>query len=99
MASTIMKYSVLLVAAIAYLIYTIRYFLVLKKSIYFSKKIKILHLILIWAIPFLWIIFLKGLTEPTQGSYEFEDKKTPEPMTESGQGIWLGVSAPPDSDC
>jgi hypothetical protein len=98
MTSIIIKYSVLIIASVVYLIYTIRYFFILRKSIYFSKKIKIVHLILIWVIPFLWIIFLKGLIEPTKGSYEFEDKKSQEPMTESGQGIWLGVSAPPNSD-
>ncbi|HSN09712.1 MAG TPA: hypothetical protein VLS85_11785 [Hanamia sp.] len=49
-------------------------FLLLKKS-FFSGKIKIFHLVLIWVIPFFGILILKSLTKPAPGSYEVEKRE------------------------
>ena len=60
---------------------------------FFNKGQKIFHNILIWAIPFVWIIILKNITKPTPGSHNFKktkDKRTKDksPFYESGIGIW-----------
>ena len=72
--------------AVFYLVFTIQYFLVLKKNIIFSGWIKRLHLIMIWLIPFVWILLLKALTQNTPGSYEIENKEEPEPFSRSQYG-------------
>jgi hypothetical protein len=68
---------------IIYIIYTIRYFLVVRKSLFFSGKIKVLHLVLIWLIPFIWIFILKNLTKSTPGSYEGKNKDNYKPFSDN----------------
>ena len=92
---TLILFLVLILVAIIYFVYTIRFARELKASRLFSKKVKTLHLIIIWLIPFLWILLLKNLIKPTPGSHEFQDKKTVDSFTESGLGIWMD---PPPSD-
>lgn len=66
---------------IFYLIFTIRYFLVFRKNIIFTERIKIFHLIMIWVIPFIWIIILKSITQSSPGSYEVKNKSEPIPFS------------------
>ena len=53
---------------IFYLIYTIKYSIEFKKNILYSKKVKILHHILFWLIPFVWIILIKAMSANTKGT-------------------------------
>jgi len=71
---------------IFYLIFTIRFFKSFKKCIIFSSRIKTFHLIMIWAVPFIWILLLKALTKTTPGSYEIEKKEEPESFSQSAYG-------------
>src|SRR5450631_4418134 len=41
------------------------------------------HLVLIWLIPFLWILLLKALTKATPGSFEIENKESPIPFSDN----------------
>lgn len=76
----IIEYSFTVIIVIVYLFVTIRYSIGLRKSILFPKRTKIVHIILIWAIPFIWIVILKSLTEPTPGSHQFDNKKDKAPF-------------------
>ena len=92
---TVIGYLVLILIIIIYVVYTIRFTKELKTSRLFSKKVKTIHFILIWLIPFLWVFVLKNLTKSIPGSHEFENKKDADPFTESGLGIWMD---PPPKD-
>ena len=84
----ILRDIIFIVLAISYLIFTIRYFRTLRKSIVFTKRVRVFHLIMIWIIPFVWILLLKGLTKSTPGSYEIENKADPEPFSKTGGKMW-----------
>ena len=68
---------------IFYFAFTLRYFFEFKKNLIFTGKVKIFHLIMIWVIPFLWILVLKSLTKDTPGSYEIEDKSNTKPFSDN----------------
>jgi hypothetical protein len=74
------KYIILLVLALAYLIYTVRYSVVFEKNVLFKGHLKTFHFIMIWLIPFVWIFILKILTKSTPGSHEIENKKDSDPF-------------------
>jgi hypothetical protein len=78
---TAIKYAVLLVVIIVCLIYTFRFSKTLKQNIPSSKKMKTFHLILIWIIPFLWILLLKDFTKSTPGSHQTDGKEEPQPFS------------------
>ena len=78
----------MLVFTISYLIFTIRYFRVLKKNIVFSNGARVFHLIMIWLVPFIWALLLKALTKSTPGSYEVEEKEESQPFSETGGTMW-----------
>ncbi|MES2848246.1 MAG: hypothetical protein V4685_04280 [Bacteroidota bacterium] len=82
----IIQVFILSVIAIFYLIFTARYFFKLKTNIVFSGAVKTFHLIMIWIVPFLWILILKALTKTTPGSYEIEKKEEPKPFSKSAYG-------------
>ncbi|KYP14139.1 MAG: hypothetical protein A1D16_20010 [Flavihumibacter sp. CACIAM 22H1] len=46
----------------------------------FSKRLRYLHPVLVWLIPFVWIIILRILTRPTPGSYEIDKSKDEKPF-------------------
>jgi hypothetical protein len=87
---TIIQIIILSITFIGYLIFTTLYFISLQKEIIFSKRMKIIHCILIWFIPFVWIFLLKGLTKRTPGSYEIEPKEDPKPFLDDGGTMWTG---------
>jgi len=95
MSREIIKYSLIIILALFYIVYTIRFSFVFKKNILFTGRLKTFHLFMFWIIPFIWILILKSLLKSTPGSYEFEDKKNPESFTESGLGIW--ADPPPNN--
>jgi len=69
-----------------YFIYTIMYAFTLKKNPFFRGRRKIFHMIMIWLVPFLWIMFLKDFFKPIPGSYHFKNKKDRDPFTEKHEG-------------
>lgn len=79
----IIRDLIISVTIIFYFIFTIRYFFVLRKNIVFTGKIKTFHLIMIWLVPFIWILILKSLTPSTPGSYEIKDKGNSKPFSDN----------------
>jgi hypothetical protein len=73
---------IIFVIIILYLIYTFRFFLVFRKSVIFTGKIKTSHVVLIWMIPFIWIFILRTLTKPIPGSYEEKGKESTPPFSD-----------------
>jgi heme/copper-type cytochrome/quinol oxidase subunit 2 len=58
-----------------YIIYTFLFALKFNKTnIFYNTKQKRIHNIMIWLVPFLWIILLKVIAKPVPGSEEFKDK-------------------------
>lgn len=58
-----------------YLMYTIKYMLTLKKNPFFKGRRKIFHMLMIWLVPFIWILLLKTFFTPIPGSHRFKNKK------------------------
>lgn len=85
---TIIQIIILSITFVGYLIFTARYFILLQKEIIFSKRMKIIHSILIWLIPFVWILLLKGLAKRIPGSHEVEKKEDPKPFSDDGGTMW-----------
>jgi hypothetical protein len=60
---------------------------------FFSKKAKWIHLVLIWILPFLWILFLRMMEKPIPGSFDHSIKRKENPYLdensfhESGQAF------------
>ncbi|MFT3911423.1 MAG: hypothetical protein QM737_18515 [Ferruginibacter sp.] len=79
----IIKYLIIGGIFIFYLIFTIRYFIIFRKNILFAGKNKTFHLIMIWFIPFIWILLLKSLIKSTPGSHEVKDLNTPGPFSDN----------------
>jgi hypothetical protein len=80
------------ILAILFLIYficTLIFAIKFKKTpTIFTPKQKQFHSIMIWVIPFLWIILLKSLLKPTPGSHHYPRKKGDDGFYESGAGSW-----------
>ena len=73
---------------IFYIAFTLRFQLLFNKTqTYFSKSQMILQNILIWLIPFVWIIILKTLIAPTPGSHQAK-RKADGGFYESGLTGW-----------
>ena len=95
MSKEIIKYSLIIILTVFYIVYTIRFSLAFKKNVLLTGRLKTFHFFMFWIIPFIWILILKSVMKSTPGSYEFEDKKNLESFTESGIGIW--ADPPPDN--
>ena len=79
-----------------YFLYTLRFAIVFnQKDVFFSGRLKLLHNIGIWLVPFIWIAVLKQLSKPTLGSHQFRKKKPGEDdySLESGSGGDYGDSS------
>jgi hypothetical protein len=79
----VLRYLIICIAVLIYFIITVRYFLVLRRSVIFDGGLKTFHLIMIWIIPFIWIFILKSLTKPTPGSYEAKKKTNSKPFSDN----------------
>ena len=66
-----------------YFVITFHYSLFFRKNVNFTGKIRGLHLVLIWLIPFIWIFILKNFTKTRPGSYEVENKEAPIPFSDN----------------
>ncbi len=72
-----------------YFFYTLNFAIKFSKTgTYFTNNQIIFHNILIWLIPFFWMMILKTLTKPTHGSSKFKKSKSKGGFYESGIGIW-----------
>jgi len=72
----------LCIAYVAYSLYsTIRF---LKTDKFYSKRQKIIHVILIWALPVLWSFLLKKANEPVPGTKYYRDYKRDHPFEDDG---------------
>jgi hypothetical protein len=94
----IIKIVLASLVCIVYFVYTIRYLLFFNRSNYFTGRLKVFHILMIWLVPFLWIILLKNLFKPTPGSYKYLDNKEPDSLTESSLGIWIDQSTGTDNN-
>jgi len=84
-----MKYYILFAALSIYLIWTLIFTIKFNRTdIYFNRKQKIVHNILIWLIPFIWIMLIKTMTKPLPGSQGANRKNDKGSFYESGIRIW-----------
>jgi hypothetical protein len=88
----IIKSIFLSIIFIFYFVYTIRYLIQFSAKNYFTGRLKTFHILMLWLVPFIWIILLKSLFKPTPGSYEFINKEEPDSLTESGLDVWTDSS-------
>jgi hypothetical protein len=66
----------LTVGFIIYVIYTLNFAIKFNKtSAIFNNNQKLIHNILIWTIPFFWIMIIKAMMKPTPGSDKFKKTK------------------------
>jgi hypothetical protein len=91
MSSFSIETFLILVIILFYLVFTIRYFGKLQRSIIFTGRVKYFHLIMVWLVPFAWILLLKTLTKSTPGSYEVDSKVTPKPFSDNNDDAKTGA--------
>jgi uncharacterized membrane protein len=93
-----MKYYLLFGLLTIYFIWTLRYAIKFNKTdSFFNKRQKLIHNILIWLVPFLWIIILKTIMQPTPGTASNKKIKDKGHFYESGIGFW-GGGPPPNTN-
>ncbi len=83
------KYCFLGGLVIAYLVVSIRSIIAIKKTIVLTRKQKLVNIILVLLIPFLWAIFVKGILTREPGSHEASDE-VPLSQCEPGNGFAAG---------
>jgi len=72
-----------------YILWTLRFAIIFNKTdIYFNKGQKVLHNVLIWLIPFMWIMIIKTITKSTPKSTNYNKTKDKGTFYESGLGLW-----------
>jgi len=75
----------------AYIVWTLAFAIKFNKTnTGFTKGQMLIHNILIWLIPFIWIIILKTITKPIPGSGNFNKTKDKGTFYESEIGEKLG---------
>ena len=80
---------VLAIIIITYFLYTLTFAIKLSKvDSVLNHNQRLLHHVLIWIIPFFWIIIVKSMIKPTHGSIKFKKTKPISGFHESGIGIW-----------
>jgi len=84
-----MKYYILFGLLTAYFIWTLRFAIKFNRTdVFYNKRQKLIHNVLIWVVPFIWIVILKIISEPTPGSANYKKTKDKGNFYESGIGIW-----------
>ncbi len=79
----------LIVVIVIYLIYTLNFAIKFNKTnTVFNNNQILLHNLLIWIIPFFWIMIVKSMIAPTPGSHKFKKSKEDSGFHESGFGIF-----------
>ena len=81
---------ILWTALLIYSIYTLRFALIFNRTAdtYFNRKQKIIHNILIWLIPFFWIVIVKTVASPSAGTKNLKRDGNKGIFYESGLGTW-----------
>ena len=86
-----MKYYLLFGILAVYFIWTLKFAIQFNKTDrFFNKRQKLIHTILIWLIPFFWIMILKTISEPTPGTANNKKKTDKGNFHESGIGFLGG---------
>ena len=80
-------FLVLSTILVYYLFYSIRYSLVFRKNIIITGKAKCFHLIMIWVIPFFWIMLLKAMLKPVPGSHKMDNKNESIPFSDGNDAL------------
>lgn len=84
---TLIKFIIIGLPVTFYLFYTIHYTFVLFKNVFLTGRQRIINLVLIWLIPFIWILFLKTFFKSVPGSHQIKKRKDTDRFIESGLGI------------
>ena len=82
------RLGIISIIFICYFIFTFRYSRILRKSLLFTSKLRLFHMVMIWIIPFVWVLILIALSKQTPGSYEVENKIEPQPFSKTGGKMW-----------
>lgn len=83
-----MKYYLLFGLLIIYFIWTLRYAIKFNRTdSFFNKRQKLIHNVLIWVVPFLWVMILKTIIKPTPGTASYKKTKGKGDFYESGIGF------------
>jgi hypothetical protein len=69
---------------IFYFIYTLVFHWRLSKTSVFTGGRKTFHMLMIWLIPFIWILLLKAFFKPVPGSHQIPNRREPEAFTDDG---------------
>ena len=86
-----MKYYILFGLLTFYFFWTLRFAIKFNKTdTYFDKGSKLIHNVLIWLVPFIWITIIKTISKPTPGSGNYNKTKDNGTFYESGIGENLG---------
>jgi hypothetical protein len=79
---------------VVYLIFTLNFAIKLNKSVtHLTDNQLLLHNILIWVIPFFWVIILGAILPPTPRSSKFKKTKTKSNSGFYERGIGIGALA------
>ncbi len=82
-----MAYFILIGLLFFYFVWTLTFAIKFNNTDnYFEKGQKRLHNILIWVLPFIWIIVIKTITKPTPGSHALKKKQEEDSFYESKLG-------------
>jgi hypothetical protein len=84
----IIRLVIIILFLTSYFFFTIRQFRIIKKNILYTNRIKMVHLIMIWLVPFVWALLLVALSKSAPGSYEVAQKVDPEPFSRDGGTAW-----------
>ncbi|MBW8331978.1 MAG: hypothetical protein K0M40_08155 [Prolixibacteraceae bacterium] len=84
-----MKYYLLFGLLTVYFIWTLRYAIKFNRTdAFFNKRQKLIHNVLIWLFPFIWIMILETISKPTPGTANNKKAKDKGNFYESEIGIW-----------
>lgn len=84
-----MEYYFLFGLLIVYFILTLSFAIKFNKTdVFFNKRQKLIHNVLIWLFPFIWIMILKTILKPTPGTANNKKAKNKGSFYESEIGIW-----------
>lgn len=78
-----MREYILMLFFLFYLIFTIRYALVFRNTIIFSGCLKTFHQIMIWLVPFFWILILQAISKSAPGTWQVEKKEDNKPLSDA----------------
>lgn len=82
----IVKYLIIGIVVLIYLIYTLQFSLQFRKNIVFKGWIKVFHYFMFWLVPFAWVLLIKNISKSSKKSYEVENKSEPIPFSDPYTG-------------